>query len=70
MKFNNLIALIFVFCSGILMIKAQNRYTEKEVIMDHDTMYIKKTKLKFTGVVYNEHGDVGEFKNGLRERIA
>ena len=45
MKFNKLIALIFVFCSGILMIKAQNRYTEKEVIMDHDTMYIKKPNL-------------------------
>ena len=69
MKFNQFISLTFIFCSSLLVIKAQDRYTEKEVTMDHGTMYIKKTMLKVTGVVYNEHGDVGEFKNGLREGL-
>ena len=49
MKFNKFIALTLVFCSSILMIKAQDRHTEKEVTMDHDTMYFKKTMLKVTG---------------------
>ena len=52
------------------MIKAQDRYTEKEVTMDHDTMYLKKTMLKVTGVVYNEHGDVGRIQKWIKRRIA
>ena len=46
---------------------SQQRYLEKEVTMDHDTMFLKKDMQKVSGVVYNEHGEIGIFKNGLRD---
>jgi len=46
---------------------SQQRYIEKEVTMDHDTMFLKKDMHRVSGVVYNEHGEIGVFKNGLRD---
>lgn len=48
---------------------SQNRYEEDLVVMDHDTMFYKKDMQKLTGLVYNKHGDVGIFNQGLREGL-
>ena len=48
---------------------AQDRFPESDVVMDHDTMFLKKEMHKITAIVYNKHGDIGYFKNGLREGL-
>jgi hypothetical protein len=62
---------IYLFLVFILFLTfnslSQQRYLEKEVTMDHDTMFLKKDMHKVSGVVYNEHGEIGVFKNGLRD---
>ena len=42
---------------------AQDRFLESDVVMDHDTMFLKKEMHKITAIVYNKHGDIGYFKN-------
>ena len=65
-KFNFLLAFVFFLAiSGF----GQSRYAEKEVVMDNDTIFLKNETLKVSGIVYNEHGEIGSFKNGLREGI-
>jgi len=64
---NYIILLFLLLCYGTSL--AQERYPEKEVTLEHDTMCSKKTMHKITGIVYNEHGEVGEFKDGLREGL-
>ena len=44
----------------------QQRYSEKEVTLDHDTMFLKKNMHKISGLVYNEHGEIGSFINGFK----
>ena len=48
---------------------AQNRYEEDWVVLDHDTMFLKKDMHKISGIVYNKHGDIGTFFQGLREGL-
>ena len=48
---------------------SQERFAENEVSMHHDTMFFKKDMHKVSGIVYNEHGEVGAFKNGRREGV-
>ena len=65
-KFNFFLAFVFFLAiSGF----GQIRYAEKEVVMDNDTIFLKNETLKVSGIVYNEHGEIGSFKNGLREGI-
>jgi antitoxin component YwqK of YwqJK toxin-antitoxin module len=64
---NYIILVFLVSCYGISV--AQERYPEKEVTLEHDTMCLKKTMHKISGIVYNEHGEVGEFKEGLQEGL-
>jgi hypothetical protein len=59
---------VFVLCLTFNCV-SQQRYLEKEVTMDHDTMFLKKDMHKLSGIVYNEYGEIGFFKNGLREGI-
>ena len=59
---------VFVLCLNFNCL-SQQRYIEKEVAMDHDTMFLKKDMHKLSGIVYNEYGEIGFFKNGLREGI-
>jgi antitoxin component YwqK of YwqJK toxin-antitoxin module len=67
MKFFNLFIVLVLYLN--LSVIGQQRYPEKELTMDHDTMYLKKDMHKISGLVYNEHGEVGFFKNGLRNGI-
>ena len=64
---------IYLFIVFVLLLTfnslGQLRYPEKEVTMDHDTMFLKKDMHKISGIVYNEHGELGVFKDGLREGI-
>ena len=48
---------------------AQNRHEEDWVVLDHDTMFLKKDMHKISGIVYNKHGDIGIFFQGLREGL-
>ena len=61
------IKLIILFLPFIVFhsFYSQNRYEENLVVMDHDTMFYKKDMQKLTGLVYNKHGDVGIFNQGL-----
>ena len=64
---------IYLFIVFVLLLTfnsfGQQRYPEKEVTMDHDTMFLKKDMHKISGIVYNEHGELGVFKDGLREGV-
>ena len=56
---------IYLFIVFILSLTfnclSQQRYLEKEVTMDHNTMFLKKDMHKLSGIVYNEHGEIGVF---------
>ena len=68
-RFLQNIFLTILFLFGLGNLSAQNRYAEKEVTMDHNIMYLKKDMHKLSGVVYNEHGEIGEFVDGLRKGL-
>mgnify|MGYP001287437539 CR=1 FL=1 len=68
-RFLQNIFLTILFLFGLGNLTAQDRYAEKEVTMDHDIMYLKKDMHKLSGVVYNEHGEIGEFVDGLRKGL-
>ena len=61
--------ILFFKISLICSCFAQDRFLESDVVMDHDTMFLKKEMHKITAIVYNKHGDIGYFKNGLREGL-
>ena len=54
---------IYLFIVFILSLTfnclSQQRYLEKEVTMDHNTMFLKKDMHKLSGIVYNEYGEIG-----------
>ena len=60
---------LFFNLSLICSCFAQDRFLESDVVMDHDTMFLKKEMHKISAVVYNKHGDIGYFENGLREGL-
>ena len=37
------------------------------LFLDHDTMFLKKDMHKISGIVYNKHGDIGNFYQGLKK---
>ena len=58
-----LIISLFISCS-------QNRYHIDETTNPTDTLcYLKSDMSLLNGVVYNEFGDIGLFKNGKREGL-
>ena len=59
----------FVFTSSTMVVFGQTRHAENDVTMHHDTMYLKKSMEKITGLVFSEHGEVGEFIGGLKEGL-
>ena len=59
----------FVFTSSTLVVFGQTRHAENDVTMHHDTMYLKKSMVKITGFVFSEHGEVGEFIEGVKEGL-
>jgi len=61
--------LFCVLTTYSISIFSQSRFSEKEIVNDHDTTFLKKDMHKVTGLVYNEYGDVGEFVNGLRKGL-
>ena len=67
MKIKSLIFLLAFFHYHFSL--AQNRYEEDWVVFDHDTMFLKKDMHKISGIVYNKHGDIGTFFQGLREGL-
>ena len=67
MKIKSLIFLLAFFYHHFSY--AQNRYEENWVVLDHDTMFLKKDMHKISGIVYNKHGDIGTFFQGLREGL-
>ncbi len=64
LKFKIIFILLFIAFSPLF---SQQRYAENQVVTHHDTLYLKKDMQKITGIVYNNHGEIGEFRNGLRE---
>ena len=61
--------LFYVFIFSYVSFFSQSRISEKDIVMDHDTMFLKKDMHKITGLVCNEHGEVGKFVNGMREGL-
>ena len=67
MNFKYLILLLLIIKFNSFW--GQNRYPEKDVVTEHDTVYLKITMNKITGVVYNKHGDIGKYIVGLKDGL-
>ena len=52
-----------------MVVFGQTRYAENDVTMHHDTMYLKKSMVKITGFVFSEHGEAGEYIDGVKEGL-